>query len=150
MISFTTLRAQFREILHLRESPHRTALAFAIGVFIAFAPHYGFHTISAFVCARLFRLNYLAIFLGTFVNNPWTVVPILAATLSTGLALWGLPPASDMDWEHFEMEHLFEFIAPYFWPFVIGGCVLGIAGAAVAYPTMLFLIHRYQALQAAK
>ncbi|RMH31850.1 MAG: DUF2062 domain-containing protein [Nitrospirae bacterium] len=149
-MSWTTLRSQLREVLHLQEPPHRTALAFAIGVFIAFAPHYGFHTLSAFLCAWLFRLNYLAIFLGTFLNNPWTIVPILAATMSTGFAILGLPQAAPLDWDHIEMDHLFEAIRPYLMPFIVGGCVLGSLGALIAYPTMLVLIHRYQALRTNK
>ena len=72
MISMESLRQRLTHVLHLQETPHRTALAFATGVFIAFAPHYLFHTVSAAFCGWMFRLNYAAIFLGSFINNPWT------------------------------------------------------------------------------
>ena len=51
MLSVESLRQRLAEVLHLQETPHRTALAFATGVFIAFAPHYLFHTASVVLFA---------------------------------------------------------------------------------------------------
>ena len=42
-------RSTFRRLLALDDPPERTALAFAIGVFIAFSPFLGLHTILATV-----------------------------------------------------------------------------------------------------
>jgi uncharacterized protein (DUF2062 family) len=39
------VRSLFRQVLHLDETPHRTALAFAIGIFIGFSPAYGLHMV---------------------------------------------------------------------------------------------------------
>ena len=147
MLSLTAVRTQLVQILHLQESPHRTALAFAIGVFIAFAPHYGFHTVSVLFIAWAFRLNYLALFLGSWVNNPWTLIPILGFTLYTGLALFGIPQNSSLQWQHIRLEDLFDTIAPYLFPFIVAGCLLGILGAIIAYPLMLFAIRRYRSLK---
>ncbi|MFB3071649.1 MAG: DUF2062 domain-containing protein, partial [Nitrospirales bacterium] len=47
MFSLASIRSQLTQVLHLQESPHRTALAFALGIFIAFSPTYGLHTLSA-------------------------------------------------------------------------------------------------------
>ena len=70
-------RTAFRRLLALDDPPERTALAFAIGVFIAFTPLLGLHTILATLIAFLFRFNKIAIYTGTFVNNPFlTLVPI--------------------------------------------------------------------------
>src|SRR5690349_2078083 len=55
-----SFRALLRQVLHLQESPQRTALAFAIGVFIAFSPAYGLHTAMVVVCTWLFGLNFVA------------------------------------------------------------------------------------------
>lgn len=147
MFSVTAFRTQLIQILHLQESPHRTALAFAIGVFIAFAPHYGFHTLSVVFCAWLFRLNYLAVLLGALINNPWTFVPILAGTLYTGFTLLGMPQSTPLDWQEFQVGNLYNMISPYIWPFVVGGCALGIAGALAAYPLILFIIHRSRSVK---
>jgi len=147
MFSLSSFRAQFEQVLHLHESPHRTALAFAIGVFIAFSPHYGFHTVSVFFFAWLFRLNYLAVFLGSLVNNPWTLLPILAGTLYAGFFVLGMPQNSPVNWQTIQMEDLWNSISPYFFPFILGGCLLGLLGALMAYPLMLLFIRRCHAVK---
>ena len=73
-------RATFRRLLALDDPPERTALAFAIGVFIAFSPFLGLHTILATLIAFVFRFNKVAIYTGTFINNPFlTLIPIIIA-----------------------------------------------------------------------
>ncbi|MFX9081388.1 DUF2062 domain-containing protein, partial [Acinetobacter baumannii] len=44
-------RAALRRLLALDDPPERTALAFSIGVFIAFSPFLGLHTIMATLIA---------------------------------------------------------------------------------------------------
>src|ERR1041384_3524999 len=85
-------RTAFRRLLALDDPPERTALAFAIGVFIAFSPFLGLHTLLATLLAFLFRFNKLAIYTGTFVNNPFlTLVPIVVASYGLGARLLGRP-----------------------------------------------------------
>ncbi len=146
MVNMETLRQRLTQVLHLQETPHRTALAFAIGVFIAFAPHYLFHTASAVLCAWLFRLNYLALLLGSLINNPWTLIPILAASLYTGLFLLGEPSAPSIEWHQLTMDNLFDMLTPYLIPFLVGACALAILGSTLAYPCMRWTITRYRNL----
>lgn len=150
MLSLKSIREQLVQVLHLQESPQRTALAFAIGVFIAFAPHYGFHTLSVVFCAWAFRLNYLALFLGAFLNNPWTLAPILGLTLYTGLVMFDPSEAASFDFTTLQLENIFETLAPFLLPFVLGGCILGLLGALLAYPIMLFFIQHYRSAKASK
>ena len=144
MLSVETLRQRLTQVLHLQETPHRTALAFATGVFIAFAPHYLFHTASAMFCAWMFRLNYVAIFLGSFINNPWTLVPILAASLYTGVFLMGEVTHPNIAWSELTMENLFDMLAPYLVPFLVGACTLAVLASLIAYPLMRWTITRYR------
>ena len=65
------LRSTFRRLLALDDPPERTALAFSIGVFIAFSPFLGLHTLMATAIAFLFKFNKIAIYSGTFINNPF-------------------------------------------------------------------------------
>lgn len=148
MFSLSSFRTQLTNILHLQESPHRTALAFSIGVFIAFAPHYGLHTVSVVLCAWAFRLNYLVVFLGALINNPWTIIPILVGSLYTGFAFFGMPPTGSFDWQDIRIENVYDIISQYLVPFIIGACILGVFGALLAYPIMLYTIRRYRALKA--
>ena len=148
MLSLKSLRGQLVQILHLQESPKRTAFAFAVGVFIAFAPHYGFHTLSVVFCAWAFRLNYVALFLGAFINNPWTLAPILGLTLYTGLAVSGTRTTTTFDVSNLQLDNLFETLTPYLLPFIMGGCILGLVGSLLAYPIMLFCIQQYRSTKA--
>ncbi len=144
MLSMESLRQKLNRVLHLQETPHRTALAFAIGTFIAFAPHYFFHTASAAFCGWMFRLNYVAIFLGTFINNPWTTIPILAASLYTGLLVMGESDQPSIEWHDLNMDNLFDMLSPYLIPFILGACILSVIGSLLAYPLMRWTITRYR------
>ncbi|MEJ2231062.1 MAG: DUF2062 domain-containing protein [Nitrospirales bacterium] len=144
MVRLESIRQQLAQVLHLQETPHRTALAFAIGVFIAFAPHYFFHIASVVFCAWAFRLNYLALFVGSFINNPWTLVPILAASLYTGLLLVGESSSTSIEWGNMTVNNMFEILSPYLFPFIVGACTLAILGALIAYPVMRWAITRYR------
>ena len=85
-------RATFRRLLAIDDPPERTALAFSIGVFIAFSPFLGLHTIAATLVAFLFRFNKIAIYAGTFLNNPFlTLVPIIVASYALGAFVLGRP-----------------------------------------------------------
>src|SRR5918995_7501443 len=85
-------RAAFRRLLAIDDPPERTALAFAIGVFIAFSPFLGLHTIMATAVAFMFRFNKIAIYTGTFINNPFlTLVPIIIASYAIGALVLGRP-----------------------------------------------------------
>src|SRR5512133_92639 len=85
-------RAAFRRLLAIDDPPERTALAFSLGVFIAFSPFLGLHTILATLIAFLFRFNKIAIYTGTFINNPvFTLVPIIVASYAIGAFVLGRP-----------------------------------------------------------
>ena len=63
-------------VLHLDETPHQLAKSFAVGVFVAFTPFMGLHTIAVLLLAWALRLNKAAAILGTLVNNPWTIAAV--------------------------------------------------------------------------
>lgn len=146
------LRAAFRRLLAIDDPPERTALAFSIGVFIAFSPFLGLHTIMATALAFLFRLNKIAIYAGTFVNNPFlTLVPILLASYGVGAILLGRPiklPTEDL--ELLKNPHLFS---GDYWrtillqsrhvlvPFALGGMVLSVVSSVIAYPLTVRLLR---------
>ena len=47
-------------LLHIEDTPERTAAAFALGVFFGFSPFLGFHTILAIIFAFFLNLNRVA------------------------------------------------------------------------------------------
>nr|MBI3614185.1 DUF2062 domain-containing protein [Nitrospirota bacterium] len=143
------IRAHLEQVLHLHESPHRTALAFAVGIFIAFSPTYGLHTISAVFCAWAFRLNAVALMTGAFVNNPWTVVPILAATFWTGFHVMGVPEGAPVQWSQLTLEGLYAQIQTYALPFFVGGILLSLLVTLFAYPVAYWVIAQARARRSA-
>lgn len=140
----STFRRHLVQILHLRESPRRTALAFALGVGIAFSPTYGLHTVTVFLCAWLFRLNFLALFAGALVNNPWTLAPILALTFWTGFALTNHPPVS-LDWPALTLTTFYDQVEPYLFSFILGGLALSTIFGLLSFPLAYLVIVRYRA-----
>lgn len=144
MVTPNYLRAKIREALHLGETPQRTALAFALGVFIAFTPTYGLHTASVVFLAWAFRLNFPAILVGSLINNPWTVVPILGATMWAGFFLLGMQDLPDVSWSDLSMTTLYETVLPFILPFTLGALTLSVLSALLAYPLGLFLISWYR------
>jgi uncharacterized protein len=144
MATFQTL---LKQVLHLQESPQRTALAFAVGAAIAFCPFYGFHMILVGLCTWAFGLNFVALLAGALINNPWTIVPILGMTYWTGAAITGQSNSPSFDWNDLSIRAIYEQVMPYALPFTIGGIVLSLVGTAVSYPLALYVIskHRQQA-----
>ena len=148
-------RATFRRLLTLDDPPERTALAFAIGVFIAFSPFLGLHTIMASLVAFIFRFNKVAIFTGTFINNPFlTLVPIIIASYAIGAFLLGRPVTiSPEGIDLLKEPHLLT--GDYYrkllregwqviWPFTIGGMVLSVVCSLIAYPVTSWLLRKRQ------
>ena len=147
-------RTAFRRLLAIDDPPERTALAFSIGVFIAFSPFLGIHTIMATLIAFVFRFNKVAIYSGTFLNNPpLTLVPIIIASYAVGAVLlgrpWRIPP------EGVELlKHPHLLTADYYrrlfvqsWyvvePFALGGMVLSVVCSLIAYPLTLRALRAY-------
>jgi uncharacterized protein (DUF2062 family) len=145
VFSVARLRDQLRQVLHLNEPPHRTALAFAVGAFIAFSPTYGLHTLSVFFLAWAFRLNAAAVLAGSLINNPWTVVPILGATVWAGFRCLGMPQIPPFDWNDLSVRAIYAQILPYAVPFIVGGFVLSLIAAGLGYVAAYLVIKRYRA-----
>jgi len=153
-------RATFRRLLALDDPPERTALAFSIGVFVAFSPFLGLHTILATSIAFIFRFNKLAIYSGTFINNPFlTLVPIIVASYAIGAFLLGRPlRISPEGVELLKNPHLLtsDYYHKLFreswqivWPFSIGATVLSLVCSLIAYPVTLWLLRANRRRKAA-
>ncbi len=144
-----SFRSLLRQVLHLQESPERTALAFAIGVAIAFCPFYGFHMALVGLSTWALRLNLIALLAGAFVNNPWTVVPILGATYWTGALILGRNDSPSFNWDDLSFQAIYQQVMPYAVPFILGGIILSVVTAVLAYPVTLYLVNKHRQHKAA-
>jgi uncharacterized protein (DUF2062 family) len=148
-------RSTLRRLLAIDDPPERTALAFSIGIFIAFSPFLGLHTIIATLLAFLFKFNKIAIYTGTFINNPFlTLVPIIVLSYGVGAFILGRPlgiPPEGIellkDPSIFSSDYYRKiFVQSWYivYPFAIGGMVLSVVCSVIAYPLTLRALRAYR------
>lgn len=144
------LRQMAHVLLRLEDSPSRIALAFGLGVFIAFFPLLGIHTGLALLIAFLFRLSRVAILAGAWTNNPWTIAPMYMAGTLLGCELLDVPNAglSSIQWGlHGRAFYasLFEGLRPYVLPYIVGNLTLGAVAGVVAFGAVRAILERRRA-----
>jgi hypothetical protein len=155
------IRSWLEQLLHTHDTPHRTAAAYAFGVFLGFSPMLGLHTVLGLALAFVFRLNRVAVVLGVYSNLPWLVPAYYTVATIAGAAVLGVdvqPRAleeamravSDASWGEF--GGLARRLAPIMWAFVLGSTVGSVVLAAIAYRVSLAMIltHRKLASQRTK
>jgi uncharacterized protein (DUF2062 family) len=151
-------RDKFRSIFQIKETPHRIALAFAMGVFMGISPLLGLHYIGGVLLAMAFRLNKLVAIIGVSVSNPWTIAPISAFCLWVGTKLLGMKQVlPEVDWtaislasilKHFSsIDNLIKMINDL-WPllsaFFIGSFLICTISAIASYFLMRKLTIKYR------
>ena len=146
------IRRWLDTLLHVDDTPHRTAAAFALGVFFGFSPFLGLHTLLALALAFLFNLNRVAALLGVYSNLPWIIAPYYAfVTMAVGAPLtrYRLPPGFEG-----QIAALFEIsvlqgefwrriviiLRPWLFPYVVGSLIGAMLMAAAAYPLALAFV----------
>ncbi len=138
-------------LLHVADTPERTAAAFAVGVFFGFSPFLGFHTLLAIIVAFLFDLNRVAALLGVYSNLPWIIAPYYAIVTMLGAKIIGHKPPVGFKMQlaalfelsvfHAEFWHqLITILKPLLWPYTVGSMLGAILMAAIAYPLALAFV----------
>ncbi len=139
------IRDRIRSLFQLNDSPNKLATSFAVGVFIAFSPTIGLHTISCLVFAWMFRLSKLVVFTAAFLNNPWTMVPLYGFCLWFGIKITGsMIETPDIAWQSLTFSSAYDILRPYLWPFVAGTIVAGAAAAIISYFFVYWAVVRYR------
>jgi uncharacterized protein (DUF2062 family) len=141
------------QLLHTHDTPERTAVAYALGIFFGFSPLLGLHTVLGLVFAFAFNLNRVAVLLGIYSNLPW-ILPAyytLATMIGAAILRVKIPPGlmqnlssalTDASWADF--RHLAHALTPLVWAYVLGSTLGAIALAVVGYRVSLAMIiaHR--------
>lgn len=136
-----------RKAFHVGHTPEKLALSCAIGIFIAFTPFPGVHTIVMFAINWLFRLNFPLLFLTTSINNPWTMIPFY--TLDYFFGYWLVH--SLMGWSpcwSISLTKIFGSGHICVWSFFVGGMALAVISGLLTYPIMLCIFRRYRSASA--
>ncbi len=141
-------------LLHIHDSPQRTAAAYALGVFFGFSPFLGFHTVLALAFAFVLGLNRVAVLVGVYSNLPWLLAPYYTLVTMVGGKLLGRPVregfATKLEnlfalsfWHRGFWNGLYDLLRPLFWPYMVGSLIGAAILAAVAYRLALaFVIAR--------
>jgi uncharacterized protein (DUF2062 family) len=114
-----------------------------LGVFIGVTPTIPFHTATALSLAALFRLSPVTAFIGIQAGNPLTVVPIYVAAYKVGqfLLYRGQPLLFP---QKFSYEAWLQVLCQGGVALQVGGIIIAIPTAIVAYFLTLWIMQRYQ------
>ncbi len=153
------IRRWLNTLLHVADTPERTAAAFALGVFFGFSPFLGFHTLLGIAFAFLLNYNRVAVLLGVYSNLPWVIAPYYAfCTMVVGAPLTGhrIPPGFRQ-----QVADLFELsiyqgdfwhqvaviLRPFFWPYMLGSLLGALVLSGLAYPLALAFVRSRRQLR---
>lgn len=155
------------------DSPTRIARGFAFGVFTSFSPFFGFHIILALLLAKIFRGNLIATVAGTAIGNPLTFPFIISGALKLGTFILGRDPAKHdlsqvglafreafhgvwmsiravFGFGHSQMGDMKDIFLEVMLPYTVGGAVIGLGFAIVAFYSVKPLIVAYQNIRRKK
>lgn len=150
----TVVKRWLDTLLHIDDTPERTALAYALGVFFGFSPFLGLHTVLAVACAFLFGLNRVAVLLGVYSNLPWIIGAWYTFTTIVGATITrtSLPPTLLSEFRQlFELSltqgafwhRLGTLMRPLAWAYVVGSTLGALALSAISYRVALaFVVAR--------
>lgn len=168
MIQKTVLKIKtiLRKALLDGITPKNLALSASVGVYIAFSPFPGAHTLMMVAATWMLGLHFPTLFILTSINNPWTMIPFFSLDYAFGHWLVnkviGWEPSLTISlakllsigqwlmhkmcgWELTATDPQATFFGNgiiCLWSFLIGGNILGIIGGLLAYPIMLSIFER--------
>lgn len=139
-----------KKLLLAERSPSKLALACCVGAFIAFWPFIGIHWLLTIILSWAFRVNIAVVYAAAHVvNNPFTMVPIYLAGYGVGIFITHTLLGIDllpynpvwMQWLNVKMSCL-GIPNISLWAFLIGGHVLGLLVALLAYYPLLHFFRK--------
>ena len=153
MVSSARIKGWLEQLLHTHDTPHRTAAAFGLGVFLGFSPFLGLHAVMGLALAFLLRLNRVAVILGVYSNLPWIILPYYTIATLAGAAILGgtvqpqrleeaVSKLAVASWR--DLAGIGHILAPFMWAYLVGSTLGALLLAGVAYKVSLAVIltHR--------
>lgn len=114
-------------------------------MFVAFSPTLGLHVISCLALGWIFRLNKLVILTASFINNPWTVVPLYGVCIWVGLKITGHEATvPEIAWNELTLANSYDVLKPFLWSYLVGTLVVGAVAAFVSYFLFYKIVVRYR------
>lgn len=137
-----TLRLHYLRILRQPGSTHTIAMGMAAGIFVGFLPIIPFQSIVALALAFLVRGSKVVAVAGTWISNPVNVIPFYGMLYWVGHHFWETDIVFDP--ARLELAQMFQQGAELVLVMTIGGVVLGIPAAIVAYLLTFRSVNAYR------
>jgi len=128
---FAWITSAVREAARKHQSPREVGAAVGAGVFIGCSPFFGLHSLIAAAVSWLFGLNFLYVWMGTHVSNPFFAAFLTAASIGVGAYVTGSTGGSLAQWS-------IDWLAGW----LIVGSVLGAASGIAAWMAVRRLSRR--------
>ena len=128
------IKWKLREIIYIKDTPHRLALSFSIGVLIGTSPFLGLHTLIGIAVCILYKFNKFPLFAGMFVTNPWTIIPVYTFALWLGAVITGVDLTDiSVDWKSMEFNKVLNDLRLVIIPYVVGTTIVSVVFAVASY-----------------
>jgi len=141
MAIWKKIKDLFKKEINNGSSPEKLALSFSMGLFIAWSPFPGAHTIMMLITRWIFKLNFPILFISTSINNPWTMAFFFPFGYFFGYwfvhTFLGWNPAWTIS-----LAKIFGSGKICLWSFFIGGNLIGVVSALVFYPLMYVIFKK--------
>jgi uncharacterized protein len=143
------LRYHWLKFRRLQEDPRKVAGGMALGVFIGITPTAPFHTVAVLSLAALLRVSPVSAFIGIQLGNPLTIPAIYLASYKVGqfLLYRGKPLVFP---ETFSYKAWICVLWQGGVALQVGGLILAIPPAIVAYFLTLWIVQRHHRRKMAK
>jgi uncharacterized protein len=128
LINLEKWRTRILRVLSQDAHPRQIAAGLAVGIFIGCTPFYGIQTLIGLGISFIFRLNKPACIAGLWIQNPITMVPLIAISYKLGCMLLGHPPGvfsyQALNWHYLKINLA---------PFILGSIVTGLLASVPSY-----------------
>ena len=145
------------KILRAEATPHKIALAVAIGFFVGCFIPLGGHTAIVILLAFIFRVDRIIAFLATWIANPYTIPLMYPAfcfigskIIDAGLTFEHINGELKNIINNFRWHEVFSLGKELLLSYLVGGFVCGIIISFIGYFIFYKLVKRYQARGSSK
>lgn len=143
------LRHVYMKVLRIKSTPNAIAMGMGLGVFIGMLPIIPLQTVLVLAIALLLRCSKLAALIGTLVTNPLTIPFLYLMMLRIGRFF--LPETRGrLNPDHWTIGELLQAGWHFYGGILLGGFILAIPSAILAYFLTLALTRAHQSRRARK
>ncbi len=133
----------------ISEEPHKVAMGYALGIFLAASPFIGLKIFIAIAITFIFKWNKVAAIIGVFHINPITGPIFYGFSFLVGNSVLGSSVSFAFTWP-ITIKTLYEIVTAnsmVFMSLLTGGIILGLPLAIAAYFFSNSFIHRKTTLK---